>query len=372
MPASYQPVKAPLVSIVITNYNYARFLNDAISSVFAQTYTEIQCILVDDHSTDDSADVIEAVRAAHPTLQVLCRENNGGHVAACLTGLAACTGQYVVFLDGDDILLPHYVTTHIATHLSLRAAVGFTCSDVAQSVSDRAVVATMPSFAEGFTHLQATPLRVPDAELLASLGLNLPVMEANAVRMVPPTMSEWRWTATSSMMFRKDAVDLVSDAQNLETLRGGFDTFLAFSINAMCASVVIDKPLSIYRVHGANIFTTHVSLNRQISFQRGLHADFREPMLNIFIAHVFRNLVRFHQSFNNPYELREACKTCDVPSLAPDTKEWAKNSRVAYELVAHFNDAAQLFGLAEACDWLAGIIDDKRVVKQARAGYQPL
>ena len=372
MPDPFQSVRAPLVSIVITNYNYARYLNDAVTSAFAQTYSEIECILVDDQSTDNSAEAIEAARIAHPALQVLYRDANGGHVAACLSGLAACSGQYVVFLDADDILLPHYVATHIATHLSLRVAIGFTCSDVAQSVNDRAVVATMQSFAEGWltNNLQAAQLRVPDAALLTALAIDLPIIEADAVRMVPSTMTAWPWTATSSMMFRKDALDLVSDAHDLTTLRGGIDTYLAFSVNALCGSVLIDKPLSIYRLHGSNMFSTRASLNRQIGFERALNADYRVPVLNVFLAHIFSNLRRFFDSFHNRYELKAACQTCDAPSLAPGTPSWARDSRMAHELLLHFNEVADLFGLEEACNWLSGAHAPASVVAGARSGYE--
>ena len=89
-----------LVSIVINNYNYARYLGDAIDSALAQTWHPLEVIVVDDGSTDDSWSVIqrygERVRAM--------RQPNGGQGAAYNAGFAASRGEWVLFLDADDLL----------------------------------------------------------------------------------------------------------------------------------------------------------------------------------------------------------------------------------------------------------------------------
>jgi glycosyltransferase involved in cell wall biosynthesis len=92
-------VKA-LVSIVIDNYNYARYLGAAIDSALAQTWRPLEVIVVDDGSTDDSWAVAsrygERIRAI--------RQANGGQGAAYNTGFAASRGEWVMFLDSDDLL----------------------------------------------------------------------------------------------------------------------------------------------------------------------------------------------------------------------------------------------------------------------------
>lgn len=92
----------PLISIVVINYNYARFLRTAIDSALAQTYSDIEVIAVDDGSTDQSRDIIESYggRIA-PVLK-----SNGGHGSALNAGFAACRGDVVIFVDADDALLP--------------------------------------------------------------------------------------------------------------------------------------------------------------------------------------------------------------------------------------------------------------------------
>ena len=93
----------PLVSIVINNYNYGRFLEDAIKSALNQTYPHTEVVVVDDGSTDDSRDVIE--RYADRVLPIF--KENGGQASAFNTGFAHCHGDIVIFLDSDDFLLAH-------------------------------------------------------------------------------------------------------------------------------------------------------------------------------------------------------------------------------------------------------------------------
>jgi glycosyltransferase involved in cell wall biosynthesis len=94
-----------LVSIIIRNHNYARYLCDAIDSAIAQDYPAVQIIIVDDGSTDRSRDII---RNYAPRCDVVLREH-GGEGAGVNDGFAASHGQIVIFLDADDVLAPDAV-----------------------------------------------------------------------------------------------------------------------------------------------------------------------------------------------------------------------------------------------------------------------
>jgi SAM-dependent methyltransferase len=93
--------KETLISVIIPCFNQAHFLGEAIASVLAQTYRHYEIIIVDDGSTDKSADVA----AAYPGVRCI-RQGNQGLAAARNTGLCASQGAYLVFLDADDRLLP--------------------------------------------------------------------------------------------------------------------------------------------------------------------------------------------------------------------------------------------------------------------------
>jgi len=100
---------ASLVSVVIPCYNQAHYLPDAIESVLAQTYRPLELIVVDDGATDCTSEVA----AAYGEVRCL-RQPNQGLSAARNAGLAASRGEYVVFLDADDRLLPHALQTGAA------------------------------------------------------------------------------------------------------------------------------------------------------------------------------------------------------------------------------------------------------------------
>ena len=91
-----------LATIIIDNYNYARFLKDSIESALAQTYRNVEVIVVDDGSTDNSRDILQDYEGR---VTAILKEN-GGQGSAFNRGFAASHGDVILFLDSDDILLP--------------------------------------------------------------------------------------------------------------------------------------------------------------------------------------------------------------------------------------------------------------------------
>jgi glycosyltransferase involved in cell wall biosynthesis len=100
----------PLVSVIIPNYNYGQYLKCSIESVLNQTYKNIELIVVDDGSTDNS---VEIALSYGEKLVLICQENSGVS-AARNKGLANTSGTYVCFLDSDDSWEPEKVESQIA------------------------------------------------------------------------------------------------------------------------------------------------------------------------------------------------------------------------------------------------------------------
>ncbi|HWB49855.1 MAG TPA: glycosyltransferase family A protein [Stellaceae bacterium] len=111
-PAAAEPLVSPLVSVVVPVYNRAHLVGRAIASVLAQTYRNIEIIVVDDASTDALAAAL--AQTPHPRLRRVVHPRNRGAAAARNTGVAAAAGDYVAFLDSDDVWYPRKLAVQVA------------------------------------------------------------------------------------------------------------------------------------------------------------------------------------------------------------------------------------------------------------------
>jgi GT2 family glycosyltransferase len=102
------PKPRPLVSVVVPVYNGARFLAAALESVFAQDYRPIEIIVVDDGSDDGSAEIARSFDGVRYLFQ-----NNQGQAAARNVGVHAARGEFVAFLDADDLMLPGKISAQL-------------------------------------------------------------------------------------------------------------------------------------------------------------------------------------------------------------------------------------------------------------------
>lgn len=102
---NYANKKIQLVSIIINNYNYSRFLREAIDSALNQTYPHVEVIVVDDGSTDGSQEII--ISYGERVIPVL--KENGGQASAFNAGFVACRGDIIFFLDSDDVFYANKV-----------------------------------------------------------------------------------------------------------------------------------------------------------------------------------------------------------------------------------------------------------------------
>jgi GT2 family glycosyltransferase len=116
-------------TIVVPNYNHARFLPVSLGGILAQAQSADEIIIVDDASTDSSLEVIDQLIAGRPEVRVERLKINGGTTAALNHGLALARGAYVAFLGADDCVLPHFLGETSAL-LEANPAAGFACGRV--------------------------------------------------------------------------------------------------------------------------------------------------------------------------------------------------------------------------------------------------
>ena len=101
-----RPPSAPRVSVVVPTYNYGRFLTECVESVLSQAHVDVDVIIVDDASTDDTAAVGFALAARDDRVRMITHPENKGHITTFNEGLFEAQGTYVVLLDADDVLAP--------------------------------------------------------------------------------------------------------------------------------------------------------------------------------------------------------------------------------------------------------------------------
>lgn len=100
---NYAKNENPLVSIIVPVYNSAKYLSGCVDSILAQTYKNIELILVDDGSKDDSGKICDSYASKDSRVKVI-HQQNGGISRAQNAGLDAASGEFIAFADNDDIL----------------------------------------------------------------------------------------------------------------------------------------------------------------------------------------------------------------------------------------------------------------------------
>ncbi|MHC4881290.1 MAG: glycosyltransferase family 2 protein, partial [Planctomycetota bacterium] len=99
-----------VVSVIIPSYNAKELLAEAIDSVLSQTLTDLEVVVIDDGSTDGTTEVVKAID--DPRIRYFYKDN-GGVSSARNMGLDKAEGQYIAFLDSDDLYSPEYLKTMV-------------------------------------------------------------------------------------------------------------------------------------------------------------------------------------------------------------------------------------------------------------------
>jgi glycosyltransferase involved in cell wall biosynthesis len=210
----------PLVTILINNYNYGRFLRDAIDSALNQTYPNTEVIVVDDGSTDDSREII--VSYGERVIPVFKR--NGGQASAVNAGFAASGGDIVCFLDSDDTWLPQKVEQVV------RAAISH---DAAKLIYHR--------------------IQRVDA-LGNHLGQPQPrsLLQGNIASTVIKSCGWWDVPPMSALSFRREYLSAVLNMPE-DVYRLHADAYLETLAPLLGEVAGLGQVLSAYRLHGSNL-----------------------------------------------------------------------------------------------------------------------
>jgi glycosyltransferase involved in cell wall biosynthesis len=213
-----------LASIVINNYNYGRFLRDAIDSALKQTYPHTEVIVVDDGSTDDSQKII----AGYADRIVPVLKENGGQASAFNAGFAASRGEIVCFLDSDDIYLPDKVA-EVMSVFERHRDIG--CCFHPLRLVDNDTGALLQASDEGPSGKWDLRSHMKRGKL-PELGFTAP--------------------ATSGLCFTRSLLHQILPMPEAITITS--DNYLKFMAYALSPGFFLAKELAIQRIHGNNSY----------------------------------------------------------------------------------------------------------------------
>ncbi|BAY87277.1 family 2 glycosyl transferase [Calothrix parasitica NIES-267] len=208
-----------LVSIIINNYNYERFLPEAIDSAINQTYQNTEIIVVDDCSTDNSRDVIASYGEK---IIPVYHQVNGKQAAAFNSGFEKSKGEIIIFLDADDYLFPNAVENIVSVWKPSLAKVHYRLQVVD---SNRKPL--------GFTYPQG--------------GKKL---SSGEVWKITLEYSRYVGVATSGNAINRKALSKVFPVPDEYKLSA--DDYLSILIPFYGEVVAIEEPIAAYRIHTSN------------------------------------------------------------------------------------------------------------------------
>jgi glycosyltransferase involved in cell wall biosynthesis len=220
---------APLVSVVIPSFNHARFLGQAVGSVLDQTCAELELVVVDDGSTDESRAILRTLR--DPRVRIELQENAGAH-AAINRGLALARGELLAILNSDDRFAPGRLARAVAA-FEADPALGLWGSYI-EVIGGRGEHLHTK---EGFRNLLPVPLDHPERSFQVEPDLRLNLLLSNY------------WSTTSNFVFRRSVLDAVG---SMENLRFAHDWDFAFRAMRSAKAHLEPEPLLQYRLHGSN------------------------------------------------------------------------------------------------------------------------
>ena len=105
---------APKITVIIPTYNYAEFIGDALLSVRAQTYTNWECLVIDDASTDGTAGIVKEHASQDPRIRYIRLDRNSGVSAARNRGFEEVRGEFIQLLDADDVIAPGKLAAQVS------------------------------------------------------------------------------------------------------------------------------------------------------------------------------------------------------------------------------------------------------------------
>lgn len=250
------PFELPRVGVVITCHNYRAYVEDAIRSVLAQTYRNWDCVIVDDASTDGSADHVRQLLQSidDPRLRFLARQENGGQIAGFRDGFAATDAPFIAFLDADDVWLPNFLLAHLSAHLNATHSAALSSSDVfLVDGNDTLLSGTFLALRKPRSGPDRHGVAIVPGGQLAGMAPGIDYAWQHPVTYFGPAIYGWLWSPSSAMVYRRGALEPVLSFPF--KARVGSDYLTAICAHLAGGSLILSECLGLYRLHGSNVST---------------------------------------------------------------------------------------------------------------------
>jgi glycosyltransferase involved in cell wall biosynthesis len=245
-----------LVSVVIPCYRQAHFLADAIESALGQTHRRVEVIVIDDGSPDDTKEVA----GRYPVRYV--RQDNAGVAAARNAGLERSLGEFVVFLDADDRLLPHALRVN-STRLAADADLAFVAG------------------ASRYIARDGTPLNT-HAPPVPSANVYVELLRRNRIRM--PAM----------VMFRRAVFERIGGFDSRVDACADYDVYLR--VSRLFPVAFHAETIADYRRHEGNMSLDPALMLRQLSMVMRKHRQYasRDAAAGAALREGLRNMQEYY------------------------------------------------------------------------------
>lgn len=217
-------MERPFVSVIVPNYNHARFLDMRISSILKQTYTNYEIIILDDMSTDNSIDIIQKYRNnKHVSHIVVNNVNSGSTFKQWKTGFELSKGELIWIAESDDSCTPELLTTLVNEFENDSKCVLAFCRSVKIDINNN---------------------------IINESGLDKDLhMEGQCF--IKHYLSRHNYISNaSSTIFKKDVLSMID--WSFSTYRGNGDWLVWIEISRLGNVAYVNRPMNYFRIHGTN------------------------------------------------------------------------------------------------------------------------
>ena len=237
----------PKLSFIVTSYNYAQYVKECIDSILAQSYKNIEIIVVDDHSHDKSVEIINNIINNNKTdvkIKLIAHKRNKGQLASIFDGILASSGEFISCVDSDDKVAPDYALTHIGIHLFNPIALTV-CElyEIDEKSTLHSIVS--PNLPQELT-----------GQIIKDIKIKMNHLKNNNVIKILDKKKNffggWWWAPTSCGVFRKAAIMPFLAFDKFDNWRTCPDKLLFNFLHLTGGSIKIYEPLVAYRRHGMN------------------------------------------------------------------------------------------------------------------------